>query len=85
MPETDDRHPAEIVNELVGNLGTMAISQMLKAVIEKWADDECPPGCEPADKCHRDAHDDHRACVECWLLYLAGLAGVALPEGTVRP
>jgi hypothetical protein len=85
MPETDDRHPAEIVNELIGNLGTMAISQMLKTVIEKWADDECPPGCEPADKCRLDTYDDHRACVECWLLYMARAAGVALPEGTVRP
>lgn len=47
-------------------------------------DEECPPGCEPANKCRLDTYDDHRACVECWLLYMARAAGVGLPEGTVR-
>ena len=84
MP-TDDRHPDEIAQELTGNLPPWVRGPLLSSYIgTQVCDEECPPGCEPANKCHRDAHNDHRACIECWLLYMARAAGVALPEGTVR-
>ena len=83
--ETRYEHVPTVVAELIGKVGVCDASQMLQAMLSEVIEDQdCPPGEVPANACRLDVHDDIRDCVECWVLYIAKLAGRNLPEGTVR-